>query len=85
VRRYERTFFANLPLGPILLPQLDEAIALMEALAPCPVETASAALRARGLTTVASPVALVFRAADLFHRKMKVMLDESGDGLRRRL
>ncbi len=82
LNRQREAFFAKLPDGPVFLPQLDAAIQLLEVLAPCPVDTASDALRARGLTTTPAAVALVLRAARLFRRATTLHVDESTVSLR---
>jgi hypothetical protein len=82
--RHEAAFLASVPDHAIFLPQLDEAIALLERLAPCPVEAASAELRARGFTRRTPAVAVVLRAARLFRRSAGVTVDTSGAELRRK-
>jgi hypothetical protein len=81
-RAQEKRFTA--PDGdPVFLPQLDAAMRVLEALAPCSVEAAAAELRARGLTTMTDAVAVVLKAARLFRHRVPAVIDASGAWLRR--
>jgi hypothetical protein len=82
LRALEKRFTAPTS-EPVFLPQLDAAIRVLEALAPCSVEAAAAELRARELTTVTDAVAVVLQAARLFRHRVPAAIDASGTWLRR--
>lgn len=81
MRQIEQRFFRQLSREPVFLPQLDEAIGLLEQLAPCLVSRASSALRERRLGQRDHNVAMVLTAAQIFGRRTGVDVDST----RRRL
>jgi hypothetical protein len=78
MRQIEQRFLRQLPKEPLFLPQLDEAIGLLERIAPCLVSRASSALQERGLGQGDRNVAMVLTAAQIFGRRTSVEVDSSG-------
>lgn len=81
MRQIEERVLRLLPKEAVFLPQLDEALHLLDQLAPCLVARASRALRARGLCQGDRSVAMVLTAAALFARHATVELASSGKRL----
>lgn len=84
LRRLEQQFLRNLPGVPVFLPQLDEALAILERLAPCHVTDASEILRARELGRGTRNVEMVLTAGELLARHPSVTIDATGQLLIKR-